>query len=66
MLTQAIAASKAAATNARRQGTCKARANCLKPKEIRLHSFDLRRALDYLKVKRSREAGRHQEMMHEP
>jgi DNA-binding MarR family transcriptional regulator len=63
MLMQAIAASKGAATNARRRREpCKRRANCLKPKEICLHSFDLRRAVNYLKVKRSLEVRRCQEM----
>jgi hypothetical protein len=59
----AVAASKAVgqlkpSQNAIRKGTCKPRANCLKPKEIRKKAywraqrhFDLRQSLNYLKVK---------------
>ena len=66
MLTQATAASKALATKARRwNNACKPRANCLKPKEIRVHGFDLLSALDYLKVKRSPKAGLRQDMTHD-
>jgi len=62
MLMQAIAASKGAATNARRRREpCKRHANCLKHKEIPYHSFDLPLALNYLKVKRSPEVGRRQD-----
>jgi DNA-binding MarR family transcriptional regulator len=59
MLTQPTAASKATTTNARSRKPCKPRANCLKPKEFPLcRHFDLQRALNYLKVKRSAESGR--------
>jgi hypothetical protein len=55
----AVAASKAASPlDTVMEGLCKRRANCLKPKEIRklgasgsLKRFDLRRSLNYLKVK---------------
>jgi hypothetical protein len=55
----AVAASKAASPlDAVIEAACKHRANCLKPKEVRKiaasHSrlrFDLRRSLNYLKVK---------------
>jgi hypothetical protein len=57
---------QAATTNVRNGVSCKPRANCLKSKEIRFHHFDLSCALNYLKVKRSQDAGRHQEMMHDP
>jgi DNA-binding MarR family transcriptional regulator len=46
----AVAASKAAATPVIPKPTCKPRANCLKPKEIRLQRFDLQHPLIYLKV----------------
>src|ERR1700687_3403537 len=46
----AIAASKAAATPVIPKPTCKPRANCLKPKEIRPQRFDLQHPLIYLKV----------------
>jgi hypothetical protein len=46
----AVAASKAAATPVVPEPTCKLRANCLKPKEIRLQRFDLQHPLIYLKV----------------
>jgi hypothetical protein len=66
MPTQAVAASKALATKTRRKkGACKPRANCLKPKEIRLYGFDLPCALNYLKVKTSPQAGRRQDMTHD-
>jgi hypothetical protein len=43
-----------ATTNPRSRNACKRRANCLKPKEISPSGhFDLQRALNYLKVKRS-------------
>jgi hypothetical protein len=66
MLMQAVGASKPLATKARRKkDVCKPRANCLKPKEIRVHGFDLPSALNYLKVKRSSKTGRRQDMTHD-
>jgi DNA-binding MarR family transcriptional regulator len=51
ILMMAAAASRAAARLAASgQPTCKPRANCLNPKEIR-SAFDLRRRVNYLKVK---------------